>query len=106
MVVVAVAVVVVVVVVVVAPVAASRTTRGNAVLNNSRNLTLTTSAPSDDPDNSNLHGFEVTIPTQNIDWSDPGGDLRIKLAPDYSRSAASSMPARRRTACSTANRSR
>jgi len=41
------------------------------------------SSPSDNPDDSNLHGFEVTIPTQNVDWSDPGGDLGIELAPEY-----------------------
>ena len=40
-------------------------------------------APSDNSDQSNVHGFEVTIPMQNIDWSDPAGDLSVKLAPDY-----------------------
>jgi hypothetical protein len=40
-------------------------------------------APSDNSDQSDVHGFEVTIPMQNIDWSDPAGDLSIKLAPEY-----------------------
>ena len=41
------------------------------------------SADPNDPDNSNVHGFEVQIPTQNVDWSDPAGNLRVKLAPEY-----------------------
>jgi hypothetical protein len=40
-------------------------------------------APSSDSDQSNVHGFEVQIPTENIDWTDPAGDLRIRLAPEF-----------------------
>jgi hypothetical protein len=43
----------------------------------------TNQSSSDGSDQSNVRGFEVTIPMQNIDWSDPAGDLRIRLAPDY-----------------------
>jgi hypothetical protein len=36
-----------------------------------------------DSGNSNVRGFEVQIPLTNIDWSDPAGDLRVSLAPEY-----------------------
>ena len=42
------------------------------------------SPPPQDPNgSSSQHGFEVAIPTQNVDWSDPMGDLRVKLAPEF-----------------------
>ncbi|MBI3515451.1 MAG: filamentous hemagglutinin N-terminal domain-containing protein [Proteobacteria bacterium] len=39
-------------------------------------------APSSDPNGSNVGGFEVSIPTQNVDWSNPSGDLNVTLAPE------------------------
>jgi filamentous hemagglutinin family protein len=45
---------------------------------------LSQAPPPQDPNGSgDQHGYEVSIPTQNVDWSDPMGDLRVKLAPDF-----------------------
>ncbi|MBI3516893.1 MAG: hypothetical protein HY060_22920, partial [Proteobacteria bacterium] len=40
-------------------------------------------APSSDPNSSTSNGFEVAVPTQNVDWSNPTGDLHVTMAPEF-----------------------
>jgi hypothetical protein len=60
-------------------VAASLTSVANQVAG----LASQRQAPSSDSNNSNVNGFVVQVPTQNVNWSNPSGDLRVNLAPEY-----------------------
>ncbi|MBV8169353.1 MAG: hypothetical protein JO021_21340, partial [Alphaproteobacteria bacterium] len=54
----------------------------NSVVNQLAGISSRQPAPSQD-NNSNVGGFVVQLPTQNIEWSNPSGDLRVNLAPEF-----------------------